>query len=268
MISDATIDLSSSLRFESHIIWRIQVEIDQFSIYQRQQCPTSVHTQNVQSTYFSDQKYGVSMTTIWSMVDDFWERGSHSTSPQLHEYNLGRTAVEATRNIWQAYGQPAVSARIVEWRFAKFRTGAHSIKDESHSGRSVSVPKVSDLSGVSGSIISTAKNGSLHNNIPDVSRSQPPRQLKPSKFRSSSPNQSSSSTFFLGRSSKLSPLPPLSEFFAAAVVATSKCDKYRRKKFNRNDLPLRKAPATETMQTFKSATSSRNNIELKARSTN
>jgi hypothetical protein len=75
------------------------------------------------------------------------------------------------------------------------------------------------------------RNGSGQMRIPSVSRSSPPRQLKPSSFVESMPSQSVAASSFslsLGR---------VCHF------------RYRRKKLRMKDLPVRNAPATLTTQT-------------------
>jgi histone-lysine N-methyltransferase SETMAR len=53
----------------------------------------------------------------------------------LYEYKKGSTAAEASRNICRAFGAGAVSERVAQNWFARFKSGDETIEDLPHTGR-------------------------------------------------------------------------------------------------------------------------------------
>ena len=53
----------------------------------------------------------------------------------LFKFKKGRTAVETTCNINNAFGSGTANEWTVQWRFKKFCKGDQNLEDEEHSGR-------------------------------------------------------------------------------------------------------------------------------------
>ena len=60
----------------------------------------------------------------------------HST---LHEFTLGRTGAQATRNICEAYGTNAITTTTVLFWFNRFRNNDYSLEDKPRSGRPTTI---------------------------------------------------------------------------------------------------------------------------------
>jgi len=53
----------------------------------------------------------------------------------LYEFKLGTSAVEAARKVCEAFGHGAISERVAQYWYAKFKTGDECTEDRPRSGR-------------------------------------------------------------------------------------------------------------------------------------